>query len=181
MTTLPSFRPGLAKRRSRRLRKKLHIAEFQALGFEYDVTWQTFPTIAQQDDFLDAFVVLIESRDLELGGGPTSGFVCGVGKNPSLADMKAVQDFLSGWPGVEQVAMGAMIDAWYDQPDDDDPALGQFLGFLERDMASHPEHIQPLDASLIHRIQSLFSGVAPELQRGPAGIVRSQQKKGGHA
>ncbi|MDT1817770.1 regulator, partial [Acinetobacter baumannii] len=29
--------------------------------------------------------------------------------------------------------------------DGDDPILGQFLGFLARDIASHPEHLQALD------------------------------------
>ena len=113
MNTLPSYRPGLAKRRSRRLRKKLHFADFQELGFEYEVTWQTFPTMDQQDQFLDALIALIESRDLELGGGATSGVVCGVHKNPSVADTKAILDFLSSWPGVQQAEVGAIVDAWY--------------------------------------------------------------------
>lgn len=60
MNPLPSYRPGLTKRRSRRLRKKLHIAEFQELGFEYGITWQTFPAATQQDEFLDAWIALID-------------------------------------------------------------------------------------------------------------------------
>ena len=116
MTTLPHLRPGLAKRRSRRLRKKLHLAEFQKLGFEYEATWRIHPTIEQQNAFLDGFIALIESRDLQLGGGPTSGFVCGVQKNPDSTDIEVVREFLSVWPSIEQVTMGKLIDATYDDP-----------------------------------------------------------------
>jgi uncharacterized protein YggL (DUF469 family) len=116
MATLPYQRPGLAKRRSRRLRKKLHLAEFQELGFEYEACWLNHPTIEQQDAFLDRFITLIESRDLQLGGGPTSGFVCGVRKNPDSTDVEVVREFLSAWPGIDQVTMGKMIDSWYDDP-----------------------------------------------------------------
>ena len=41
----------------------------------------------------------------------------------------------------------------------DDPVLGQFLGFLARDIASHPERLQAIDAGLVQRLQSLVGGV----------------------
>jgi antitoxin PrlF len=41
----------------------------------------------------------------------------------------------------------------------EDPVLGQFLGFLARDVANHPERLQTLDAGLVHRIQSLVGNV----------------------
>ena len=41
----------------------------------------------------------------------------------------------------------------------DDPVLGQFLGFLARDMASHPERLQAVDAGFVQRLQSLVAGV----------------------
>lgn len=40
----------------------------------------------------------------------------------------------------------------------DDPVLGQFLNFLAGDIASHPERLQAIDASLVQRIQSLVGG-----------------------
>ena len=46
---------------------------------------------------------------------------------------------------------------------EDDPVLGQFLGFLARDMASHPAHVQALDAGLMARVQSLTSSVEIDL------------------
>ena len=45
----------------------------------------------------------------------------------------------------------------------DDPLLGEFLGFLARDIASHPEHLQPIDASFVQRLQSLTGGIGVDL------------------
>ena len=45
----------------------------------------------------------------------------------------------------------------------DDPVLGQFLGFLARDIASHPEHLQAIDSSFVQRIQSLTGGIEVDL------------------
>ena len=35
----------------------------------------------------------------------------------------------------------------------DDPVLQQFLGFLVRDIADHPERLKPVDAKFLQRIQ----------------------------
>lgn len=45
----------------------------------------------------------------------------------------------------------------------DDPVLGQFLGFLARDIASHPERMQVIDSTLVQRIQSLTGGIEIDL------------------
>ncbi|MHB1530700.1 type II toxin-antitoxin system PrlF family antitoxin [Acidithiobacillus sp.] len=45
----------------------------------------------------------------------------------------------------------------------EDPVLRQFLGFLARDVANHPERLQTIDAELVHRIQSLVGGVEVDL------------------
>ena len=45
----------------------------------------------------------------------------------------------------------------------DDPVLGQFLGFLARDIASHPERLQTIDAAFVQRLQSLTGGVEIDL------------------
>lgn len=45
----------------------------------------------------------------------------------------------------------------------DDPVLGQFLGFLARDIANHPERLQAIDAGLVQRLQSLTGGVEVDL------------------
>ena len=45
----------------------------------------------------------------------------------------------------------------------DDPVLGQFLGFLARDIASHPERLQSVDAALVQRLQALAGGSEVDL------------------
>ena len=45
----------------------------------------------------------------------------------------------------------------------EDPVLGQFLAFLARDMATHPQRIQAVDASLMQRIHSLIGDIGVDL------------------
>lgn len=45
----------------------------------------------------------------------------------------------------------------------DDPVLGQFLGFLARDIASHPERLQAVDANFVQRLQSLIGDIEVNL------------------
>ena len=45
----------------------------------------------------------------------------------------------------------------------DDPVLGQFLSFLSRDMASHPECLQALDTDFVLRLQSLTRDIDVDL------------------
>jgi len=44
-----------------------------------------------------------------------------------------------------------------------DPLLASFLGFLARDIASHPERLQAMDAGLVQRLQSLTDGIEVDL------------------
>jgi antitoxin PrlF len=60
-------------------------------------------------------------------------------------------------PGGEVVLTRAEIS------EGDDPVLGQFLGFLARDIARHPERVQAVDASLAQRIHALVGGVEVDL------------------
>lgn len=48
-------------------------------------------------------------------------------------------------------------------PEGDDPVLGQFLDFLAREIASHPENLQAIDAGLVQQIQSLVEGIKVDL------------------
>lgn len=45
----------------------------------------------------------------------------------------------------------------------DDPVLGQFLGFLARDIASHPERLQAVDAGLVLRLKTLVGDITVDL------------------
>lgn len=44
-----------------------------------------------------------------------------------------------------------------------DPVLGQFLGFLARDITNHPEHLQVIGLQFVQRIQSLTCGIEVDL------------------
>lgn len=44
-----------------------------------------------------------------------------------------------------------------------DPVLGQFLGFLARDIARHPERLQALDTGFVQRLQSLTGSIEVNL------------------
>lgn len=46
----------------------------------------------------------------------------------------------------------------------DDPVLGRFLGFLARDIASHPERLLAVDANFVQRLQSLTGGIEVDLE-----------------
>lgn len=53
----------------RRLRKKLHLGEFQALGFEVGGTLVDQLDDVQADRLLEDWMVFVESRGLVCGGG----------------------------------------------------------------------------------------------------------------
>lgn len=48
-------------------------------------------------------------------------------------------------------------------PEDDDPVLGAFLGFLANDIKAHPEHVQMLDARLVARVEALVGDIEIDL------------------
>ena len=44
-----------------------------------------------------------------------------------------------------------------------DPALGEFLNFLARDIEKNPQQIQAISCDLVNHVQSLISGVDLDL------------------
>lgn len=58
---------------------------------------------------------------------------------------------------------GEVVLTRAESAEDDDPVLDQFLGFLSRDIASHPERLQALDARFVQRLQSLAGGTEVDL------------------
>jgi antitoxin PrlF len=47
--------------------------------------------------------------------------------------------------------------------DNDDPVLGQFLGFLAHDIATHPGNLQWVSSDFVQRVQSLIGEVDVDL------------------
>lgn len=58
---------------------------------------------------------------------------------------------------------GEVVLTRVEASESDDPVLGQFLGFLARDIASHPERLQAVDAGLVQRLHSLVGDVEVDL------------------
>ena len=58
---------------------------------------------------------------------------------------------------------GEVVLTRVDASEGDDPVLAQFLGFLARDIASHPERLHAIDASLVRRIRALVGGLEVSL------------------
>ena len=58
---------------------------------------------------------------------------------------------------------GEVVLTRAESTEEDDPVLGAFLGFLSRDIASHPERLQVIDTSFVQRLQSLTGGIEVDL------------------
>lgn len=58
---------------------------------------------------------------------------------------------------------GAVLMTRATPTEDDDPALGKFLDFLERDIGRHPERVHVLGTQLAARVRSLVRGVHVDL------------------
>ena len=58
---------------------------------------------------------------------------------------------------------GEVVLTRAETPEGDDPVLGQFLGFVARDMAIHPQRLQAVDASFVQRLQCLTGGIEVDL------------------
>ena len=115
MTDLLVLRPP-KRSRSRRLRKKLHIGEFQVLGFDYELTWRVAPSIDVQGRFIDQLLEdLVAPRALSLGGGVNCGFVAARRGSVTDADRAAFESWLGRWPDLAEIKVGPLRDAWYNE------------------------------------------------------------------
>jgi uncharacterized protein YggL (DUF469 family) len=104
----------MAKHRTRRLRKKLHVGEFRQFGFE--VSFRLPEQLSESDlaSFWDRFILeAIEANGLAYGGG-TSGFATGWGRATATDDHRQfVISWLAAQPEVSSVVTGELIDAWH--------------------------------------------------------------------
>lgn len=105
----------MAKNRSRRLRKKLCVDEFQELGFEVQISYsESLADEAIEAFFSDFVVEAIEANGLGLIGGPEYALIC-LGKRGSVsAEQRAsVEAWLKARNEPESVEVSALQDAWY--------------------------------------------------------------------
>jgi uncharacterized protein len=112
-------RPPPARRRSKRLQKKLRIGEFKEYGFAVSFRLDQSLSPKASDEFWSSFVGdLIDRRGLSFSGGE-EGFVTRFGRgSASEEDRVAVATWLEQRPGVERVVVGALVDAWYGHVED---------------------------------------------------------------
>ena len=101
-----------SRRRSRRLRKKLRVGEFQIMGFSLSVTLKNSLTIEQDNDFWDRFILeAIEDQRLTYGG-LTEGYVAPEGDvSATEADREHVRQWLLTQPEVIEFKVGELSDA----------------------------------------------------------------------
>jgi uncharacterized protein YggL (DUF469 family) len=105
--------PPPVRRRSKRLRKKLRIEEFKEDGFAVGFRLSSNLSPKSKDEFWSAFMRLIESRGLAFGGGE-EGYVTKFGRGSATEEERdAVRVWLEARPGVEQIVLGPLEDAWY--------------------------------------------------------------------
>ena len=106
------------KRRSRRLRKKLHVGEFSEFGFDLRLAFVAGLSDTEGEAFWHAFIVdLVEARGLSFGGGGSGrgmqGFVARAGRGSATEDdRRALAEWLDARPDVDTVHVGPLVDAW---------------------------------------------------------------------
>jgi len=107
----------MPKNRSKRLRKKLHIGEFQEFGFLVKFTLPNAIEETQIGKFIDQFLAeAIEANGLFFGGGintESSGFIT-YSHRDSATDghRQLVKKWLSAQPIVSNIEIGELEDAW---------------------------------------------------------------------
>lgn len=105
------------KRRSARLRKKLHIGEFQEMGFEFEATINESFSSEQIELAVDAFLAeLVEPRNLGMGGWLNGAYLQKMdGTSATEEDREAVRGWLEARPEVAAVRVSPLFDAHYAQ------------------------------------------------------------------
>lgn len=105
----------MATNRSRRLRKKLCVDEFQELGFELNLGFKEDLADEAIDAFLDAFLTeAMDANGLDYVGGDDYGLVC-LAKRGSVTEEQRhiVEAWLKGRDEVNSVEVSPLLDAWY--------------------------------------------------------------------
>jgi len=101
----------------RRLRKKLHKAEFQEHGFNLEFDLSETDNKDFFEKFLDSFLIeAIEGNGLECGGGGREHqefFIVRNRGSVSEEQLNAVKEWLEKQPQVSNIVLGKLRDAWY--------------------------------------------------------------------
>lgn len=108
----------MAKSRSKRLRKKLHMGEFTEYGFNVNFELNKPLTDEEIEAFLDLFLDdAIEKNGLIYGGGfgvTFDGFVI-LEKNGSAKEehRQLINSWLKSKKEIKKFQVGELVDAWH--------------------------------------------------------------------
>ncbi|ARU89071.1 YggL family protein [Pseudomonas sp. M30-35] len=105
----------MATNRSRRLRKKLCVDEFQELGFELNLNFKDDLTDEVIDAFLDQFLSqAMEGNGLGYVGGDDYGLVCLDERGSVSEEQRAsVEAWLKGRDELADFTVSPLLDVWY--------------------------------------------------------------------
>ncbi|GAB6387168.1 YggL 50S ribosome-binding family protein [Stutzerimonas marianensis] len=105
----------MATNRSRRLRKKLCVDEFQELGFEVTLSYQEGLDSKAVDAFLERFLKdAIEANGLGYVGGEDYGFVCLATRGSVSEEQRnQVESWLKGRSELAEFNVSPLMDVWY--------------------------------------------------------------------
>jgi hypothetical protein len=99
-----------------------------------------------------------KGRFTKVGNSKSFAFESALFRSHPEFDARNVEAEIIG-PGVLLVRA---VDAEDEEPGED-PVLGAFLSFIERDMLENPTSIQPLSADLLSRAERLVGGMEIDL------------------
>lgn len=107
-------------RLNRRQRKKHYVAEFEQLGFTLFVRFHTPQPETEFDEFLDAFIELVERHRLLVAGvggrlpiAETEGFIVAERGSVSVGQRDLLLEWLRNRPAVSEAQASGWQDAWY--------------------------------------------------------------------
>ncbi|MCY1306006.1 hypothetical protein D9M70_558380 [compost metagenome] len=109
----------MATNRSRRLRKKLCVDEFQELGFELSFQFKEGLADGAAEAFLQRFeTAVLVPNELSYAGCDEFGFVCLARRGSVSEEQRVLVDsWLKQQSELEKYTISPLMDAWYpDQP-----------------------------------------------------------------
>lgn len=103
------------RRRSRRLRKKLRVGEFQEFGFDVTIGLAKPMTEEGEDALMyDLLLQVIEPRSLSYAGWVDAGFIAPMNRGTvTEQDREVVRAWFEARPEVASIEVGPLEDAWY--------------------------------------------------------------------
>lgn len=106
------------QKRSRRLRKKLHVGEFQECGFALGFTFD--PQQTDFDEAIDRWIEFVEEQGWGFGGGGDmtghviEGYLCQFARGTLTdTDREQVAKWLAAQPWVLSHQLALLNDVWY--------------------------------------------------------------------